>query len=82
MAHKTHGLLWKEVALAVVECNSSFLLNGGEEMGMTNEQYKGMLLDQLEAWERILGMFGKVEDAEIQKEVEKQIAKTNEKLKF
>lgn len=51
-------------------------------MGMTNEQYKGMLLDQLEAWQRVLSMFGKVEETEIREEIERQIAKTNEKLKF
>lgn len=50
--------------------------------GMTNTQYKGMLLDQLYDWERILGMFGKAKDDEIQKEVEKQIAKINKKLTF
>ena len=50
--------------------------------GMTDLQYKGMLLDQLEAWERVLGMFGKAEDTEIREEIERQIAKTNEKLKF
>ncbi len=63
-------------------CDYSCLPNGGDPVGMTNEQYKGMLLDQLEAWERVLGMFGKADDAEIQEEVERQIAKTNEKLKF
>ncbi len=63
-------------------CDYSCLPNGGDSMGMTNEQYKGMLLDQLEAWERVLAMFGKVGDAEIREEVERQIAKTNEKLKF
>ena len=25
-----------------------------EEMGMTNEQYKGMLLDELEDWQEVL----------------------------
>ena len=25
-----------------------------EEMGMTNEQYKGMLLDELEDWREVL----------------------------
>lgn len=63
-------------------CDYSCLQNGGDPVGMTNEQYKGMLLDQLDAWERVLAMFGKAEDAEIQEEVERQIAKTNEKLKF
>lgn len=29
-------------------CDNSHLLNGGETMGMTDNQYKGMLLDQLD----------------------------------
>lgn len=51
-------------------------------MGMTDTQYKGMLLDQLEAWKRILDMALKAKNTEIQNEVEKQIAIINEKLKF
>nr|WP_325302765.1 hypothetical protein [uncultured Dysosmobacter sp.] len=51
-------------------------------MGMTDNQYKGMLLDQLEVWQRILDMAIEAGNSEIRKEVEKQIAKTNEKLKF
>ena len=63
-------------------CNDSVLLNRGEEMGMTDNQYKGMLLDQLEVWERILDMAKTAGNTNIQIEVEKQIAKINEKLKF
>ena len=63
-------------------CDYSCLLNGGEEMGMTDNQYKGMLLDQLEVWERILDMAKTAGNTNIQSEVEKQIAKINEKLKF
>ncbi len=44
--------------------------------------YKGMLLDQMEIWERILGMAKASGNTDIQAEVEKQIAKTNAKLKF
>ena len=51
-------------------------------MGMTDNQYKGMLLDQLEVWERILEMAKVAKNTDIQIEVEKQIAKINEKLKF
>ena len=40
----------------MAERNNSYFLNGGEEMGMTDNQYKGMLLDQMETWERILDM--------------------------
>ena len=35
----------------VTERNNSHLLNGGDDMGMTDNQYKGMLLDQLEDWQ-------------------------------
>lgn len=66
----------------MAERNNSGLLDGGEEMGMTNEQYKGMLLDQLEDWQEILDLLSEAKSAEIQKKVEKQIAKINEKLKF
>lgn len=58
------------------------LLDGGDSVGMTDNQYKGMLLDQLEAWERILDMAKTANNTNIQIEVEKQIAKINEKLKF
>lgn len=62
--------------------NNPGLLNGGEEMGMTDNQYKGMLLDQLEDWQEILDLAIKASNTEIQKKAEKQIAKINEKLKF
>lgn len=63
-------------------CDYSCLPNGGDLVGMTDNQYKGMLLDQLEVWQRILDMAIEAGNSEIRKEVEKQIAKTNEKLKF
>ena len=53
-----------------------------EEVGMTNEQYKGMLLDELEVFEDILEMAKTAGNEEIQKKVEKQIDKINEKMKF
>ncbi len=62
--------------------SNSRLPNGGEEMGMTDNQYKGMLLDQLEDWQEILDLAIEAKNTEIQKKVEKQIAKINEKLKF
>ena len=35
----------------MAERNNSHLLDGGDDpMGMTDNQYKGMLLDQLEDW--------------------------------
>lgn len=63
-------------------CDHSCLPNGGDPVGMTDNQYKGMLLDQLEIWERILDLAVKAGNTEIQDEVRKQIDKTNEKLKF
>ena len=49
---------------------------------MTNEQYKGMLLDELEDWEEMLELAKAAGAEEIVRKVEKQIAKINEKLKF
>lgn len=66
----------------MAERNDSRLLNGGEDMGMTDNQYKGMLLDQLEDWQEILDLAITAGNTEIQKKAEKQIAKINEKLKF
>ena len=67
----------------MMESNESRLLNGGEDsMGMTDNQYKGMLLDELEDWQEVLDLAVKAGNTEIQKKVEKQIAKINEKLKF
>lgn len=51
-------------------------------MGMTDSQYKGMLLEELEDRKRILKMAKEAGNTEIQAEVEEQIAKINEKLKF
>lgn len=63
-------------------CDYSCLLNGGDPVGMTNEQYKGMLLDELEDWEEVASLAIKNNDTDVQKKAEKQIAKINEKLKF
>lgn len=51
-------------------------------MGMTNEQYKGILLDQLEDWEEVLELAKEADDKKVIAKAEKQIAKINEKLKF
>lgn len=66
----------------MAEYNNSPLLNGGEEMGMTDNQYKGILLDQLKSWQEVLDMVIKAGNAEVQKKVEMEIATLNEKLKF
>ena len=66
----------------MAERNDSRLLDGGDSVGMTDNQYKGMLLDQLEDWQEILDLAVESGNTEIQKKAEKQIAKINEKLKF
>ena len=53
-----------------------------EEMGMTNEQYKGMLLDDLEDWEEVLELAKEENNQKVIAKAEKQIKKINEKLKF
>lgn len=66
----------------MTERNKSILLDGGEEMGMTDAQYKGMLLDQLKSWKRILEMVKSAGNTEVQIEMEKEIELIEEKLKF
>ncbi len=53
-----------------------------EEMGMTNEQYKGILLDELENWQEILELAEEEHNEKIIKKAQKQIDKIYEKLKF
>ena len=53
-----------------------------QDMGMTDNQYKGLLLEDLENWEEVLEMAKEVEAKEVIKKAEKQIKKINEKLKF
>lgn len=53
-----------------------------DEEGMTDLQYKGMLLDLREDWQRVRDLAAMGESAEVRKEVEKQIAKTKKKLEF
>ena len=66
----------------MAERNDSHLLDGGDSVGMTDSQYKGFLLDQLEDWQEVLDLAIKAGNTEIQEKVEKQIRKINEKLKF
>ena len=66
----------------MAERNNSYLLNGGEEMGMTDNQYKGILLDQLEVWQETLELAIEAGATKVQKKAEQRIAKINEKLKF
>ncbi|MCC8067458.1 MAG: hypothetical protein LIO94_10235 [Clostridiales bacterium] len=53
-----------------------------EEMGMTNEQYKGMLLDELEDWQEVKELAEEAGNEKILSKAQKQIDKINEKLKF
>lgn len=53
-----------------------------DDMGMTNEQYKGMLLDELEDWQEVLELATEEQNERVVRKAEKQIAKINEKLKF
>lgn len=53
-----------------------------DDMGMTNEQYKGLLLDELEDWQEVLELAQEENNKRVIKKAEKQIAKINEKLKF
>ncbi len=64
------------------ECNDSCLLDGGDCMGMTDNQYKGMLLDQLKSWKQVLELAVKAGNTEIEEKVNEEIAVINEKLKF
>lgn len=53
-----------------------------EEMGMTNEQYKGMLLDELEDWQEVLELAEKANNDNVIIKAKKQIEKINRKLRF
>ena len=66
----------------VVKCDESCILNGNDCGGMTDLQYKGMLLDQLNDWQDILELAVRADNSEIQKVVKRKIAKINEKLRF
>lgn len=46
-----------------------------EEMGMTNEQYKGMLLDELEDWQEVRELALETNNEKILKKADQQIAK-------
>ena len=53
-----------------------------DEMGMTNEQYKGLLLDEREDWEEMKAIADKEGNKTISDFAQKKIDKINEKLKF
>lgn len=49
---------------------------------MTDLQYKGMLLDELEDWQEDDDLAMDAGNTEIQNKAKKQVEKINEKLKF
>ena len=51
-------------------------------MGMTDNQYKGMLLEDLENWTEVLEIAKESGDEKVIQKAQKQIDKINEKLKF
>ena len=61
---------------------SSKLMRGGEEMGMSDAQFKTYLLEQLENWQYVCELATANNDKEVQAVAEKQIAKINTALKF
>ena len=78
-----HNMLLVDLMPRIFLDEGRQLLDGGDDsMGMTDNQYKGMLLDQLEDWQEVLDLAIKAGNTEIQEKVEKQIRKINEKLKF
>ena len=62
--------------------DNSRLSNGGEEIGMTDAQYKGMLLDQQRVWLEVLDLVKHEEYAKAIEKVEQELVVINEKLKF
>lgn len=72
-------------SLSVCFCGGRYITEGlphSELITKEGDQYKGMLLDQLEDWQEVLDLAIKAGNTEIQEKVEKQIRKINEKLKF
>ncbi len=57
-------------------CDYSCLPNGGDPVGMTDNQYKGMLLDQLEDWQEVLDLAIKAGNTEIRKRSRNRFAKS------
>ena len=61
---------------------SSRFDKGGDEMGMSDAQFKAYLLEQLDKWESVLEMAIKAGTADIQHKAEKEIEKINTALKL
>ena len=57
------------------------LISGGPG-GMTNEQYKGMLLDSLQPWKEVLKLAQEAGNQKIIDKAKEQISLINKKMKF
>ena len=53
-----------------------------DSTGMTDLQYKGMLLDQLNSWQDVLDLAIKTGDDKIQQVIQKNIDIINKKLRM
>ena len=53
-----------------------------DSTGMTDLQYKGMLLDQLNSWQGVLDLAIKAGDDKIQQVIQKNIDIINKKLRM
>ena len=53
-----------------------------DSTGMTDLQYKGMLLDQLNSWQDVLDLAIKAGDDKIQQVIQKNIDIINKKLRM
>ena len=53
-----------------------------EELGMTNEQYKGFLLNELEDWEEVLEAAEEANDEKVIKKAQKTIVKLNKMMQL
>jgi hypothetical protein len=57
-------------------------MKGEESMGMTDNQYKGFLLNELEDWEEVLEIAREEGAQNTAKKVERQIEKIKKMLEF
>ena len=55
---------------------------GGAGGGMSNEQYKGMLLDSLQPWKEVLKLAQEGDSQKVIEKAKEQISLINKKLKF
>lgn len=68
----------EEAAQQIMSALFSGMLNGG----MTNEQYKGMLLDSLQPWKEVLKLAQEGDNLRIVQKAKDQISLINKKLRY